>query len=114
MRVSSMQFGRKKCRRLLHRRVHVVLPENPRRQLVFRQWHEFQLGGKRIMDPVRSVHCLPHRECFDLRTYFEYHGKRVLLNGHAKNPLKICPVCKQTALEDDLRIDEYITPFGTC
>ncbi|KAH7684771.1 hypothetical protein AAVH_40721, partial [Aphelenchoides avenae] len=63
------------------------------------------LGGKRIRDPVRSIHCRPHLRCFDLRAYFEYHGKSVLLNGQAKNPQRICPVCKQAALVDDLRTD---------
>ncbi|KAH7698541.1 zinc-finger protein 80-like protein, partial [Aphelenchoides avenae] len=56
---------------------------------------------RRIVDAVRGSRCR-HIECFDLRTYLEYH--RVLAFWE-------CPFafCREEVNRDQLRIDEYTT-----
>ncbi|KAH7711796.1 Protein PCAF-1 [Aphelenchoides avenae] len=66
----------------------------------------------RIEVPVRSVHCPPHFECFDLRNYLSYEAKNSLTfdapsSKKSQRPVWACPVCGERAQAEDLRIDDY-------
>ncbi|KAH7694682.1 SUMO ligase, partial [Aphelenchoides avenae] len=57
------------------------------------------ISMRRIEDACRGEQCL-HLECFDLRTYLQYHTQLTYWD---------CPVCGRKASLERLRIDEYVT-----
>ncbi|KAH7713341.1 MIZ/SP-RING zinc finger [Aphelenchoides avenae] len=57
------------------------------------------ISKRRIEDACRGEQCL-HLECFDLRTYLQYHTQLTYWD---------CPVCDKKVSLERLRIDEYVT-----
>ncbi|KAH7711790.1 MIZ zinc finger family protein [Aphelenchoides avenae] len=71
-----------------------------------------KLKKGRIEVPVRSVHCRPHLECFGLRNYLDCEAKNSATIGapsskKSQRTVWACPVCRNRARAEDLRVDDY-------